>query len=144
MPNLHIHLGNFQVTIKWMFMVQPMEFRPPSPTPYPTPEFIRVVKTEEKGSDVNLGAHLVRDALTCVFQHAAIITNDTDLNEPMRIVVQEAKLPITLLSPVGKPAGSLMKLATDVRHLSPYLGVSQFPDPVIGRDGKRITKPADW
>ena len=68
------------------------------------PRFARVVKIEEKGSDVNLGAHLVRDAFAGAFQHAAVITNDTDLREPIRIVAQEAKLPITLLSPVSKPA----------------------------------------
>jgi hypothetical protein len=144
LPNLHIHLGNFQVTRKWMFMVQPIEFRPPSATPYPDPEFIRVVKTEEKGSDVNLGAHLVRDAFTGAFEHAAVITNDTDLNEPLRIVVQDAKLKVTLLTPVSKPAGTLEKLATEVRHVVPYLGVSQFSDQVIGQNGQIITKPSDW
>jgi hypothetical protein len=144
LPNLHIHLGNFKVMNKWMFLVQPVEFRPPSATPYPIPDFVRVVKTEEKGSDVNLGSHLVRDALTGVFTHAAIITNDTDLEEPLRIVVQEAKLAVTLLTPVSNPAGALKRLATDVRHVEPYLGVSQFPDPVNGRGGKPITKPADW
>jgi hypothetical protein len=72
LPNLHIHLGNFQVTRKMMFLVQPMEFMPPGATPFPSPEFARVVKTEEKGSDVNLGAHLVRDAFTNAFEHAVI------------------------------------------------------------------------
>jgi hypothetical protein len=144
LPNLHIHLGNFQVTNKWMYLLQPIEFRPPSTTPYPIPDFVRVVKTEEKGSDVNLGSHLVRDALTGLFEHAAVITNDTDLEEPMRIVVQEAKLPVTLLTPVSNPAGALKRLATEIRHVNPYLGVCQFPNPVIGQDGRPIVKPVDW
>lgn len=143
LPNVRIHLGNFQVTKKSMFIVQPMEFMPPSATPFPVPEFIRVVKTEEKGSDVNLGVHLVRDAFKGVFEHAVVVTNDTDLNEPVRIVAEEAKLPITLLTPVDKPAEGLKKLATHVRHLRAYLGVSQFPDPVIGPKGP-IAKPVDW
>lgn len=103
-----------------------------------------VVKTEEKGSDVNLGAHLVRDAFMSAFEHAVIVTNDTDLKEPLRLVVQEAKLPTTLLTPSNNPAKTLRDLASEVRHLGPYLGVSQFPDPVIGRDGKLIAKPKDW
>jgi hypothetical protein len=144
LPNLHIHLGNFQAVKKWMFLVQPVELRPPSQVaPHPNPEFSRVVKTEEKGSDVNLGVHLVRDAFTGAFEHAVVITNDTDLKEPLRIVAQEAKLPITLLTPVGNPAEDLRRLVTHVRHLQPCLGVSQFSNPVIGPKGL-ITKPADW
>jgi uncharacterized LabA/DUF88 family protein len=144
LPNLQIYFGRFQVTDTSMFLVQPLEFLPPGPTPYPTPEFVRVVKTEEKGSDVNLGVHLVRDALAGAFEHAALITNDTDLREPLRIAIQEAKLPVTLLTPVIHPSKDLQNLATYVRHLEPYLGVSQFPNPVIGANGAHIKKPSDW
>lgn len=142
--NLHIHFGNFQVTNTWMPLVRPCQFWPPGPAPFPAPDAVCVVKTEEKGSDVNLGAHLVRDAFAGTFEHAVIVTNDTDLKEPLRLVVQEAGLPATLLTPTDNPAVTLRNLATDIRHLRPYLGVSQFPDPVIGRDGKPIAKPVDW
>jgi hypothetical protein len=144
LPNLHIHFGNFQVTNTWMQLAQPLRFWPPGLAPYPVPDAICVVKTEEKGSDVNLGAHLVRDALTGAFDHAVIVTNDTDLKEPLRMVVQETRLPVTLLTPTANPAATLRVLATDVRHLDSYLGVCQFPDQVIGRDGKPILKPMDW
>ena len=144
LPNLRIHFGNFQVTNAWMPLVQPLQFWPPGVAPFPVPESVCVVKTEEKGSDVNLGTHLVRDAFAGAFEHMVILTNDTDLKEPLRMVVQEAKLPATLLTPTSNPANTLKALATEVRHLSPYLGVSQFPDPVIGLDGNPISKPADW
>lgn len=145
LPNLRIHYGSFQVTNKWMFLVQPVEFRPTCLIAgTPNPDFARVVKTEEKGSDVNLGAHLVRDAFTGAFEHAAVITNDTDRKEPLRIVVQEAKLPVTLLTPAPHPSEDLRKLATYVRNLRAYLGISQFRDPVIGLDGHPIQKPKDW
>jgi uncharacterized LabA/DUF88 family protein len=144
LPNTHIHFGNFQVTNAWMPLVQPLRFWPPGLAPFPVPETICVVKTEEKGSDVNLGAHLVRDALIGAFDHAVLVTNDTDLKEPLRMVVQEARLPVTLLTPTANLAATLCALATDVRHLDSYLGVCQFPDPVIGRDGKPISKPPDW
>jgi uncharacterized LabA/DUF88 family protein len=128
-----------------MFLVQPVEFRPPSViSASPNPDFALVMKTEEKGSDVNLGAHLVRDAFSGAFEHAAVITNDTDLEEPLRIVIQEAKLPVTLVSPVNNPAGSLRRVASNIRFLSGYLSGSQFPDPVITSDGEQIRKPADW
>jgi hypothetical protein len=141
LPNIQIYLGNFQTTKKWMFLVQPIDFKPSCQVlPIPNPIFGLVVKTEEKASDVNLGAHLVRDAFTGVFEHAAVITNDTDLKEPLRIVAEEAKLPLTLLTPTDNPARELKKLATHLRHLRPYLGACQFPDPVIGPKGP-IVKP---
>ena len=58
-----------------------------------------VDKTEEKGSDVNLASHLVRDAYQQAFQVAVLITNDSDLAEPVRIVRQELNLPVGVLNP---------------------------------------------
>jgi len=46
---------------------------------------------EEKGSDVNLACHLVNDAWAGRFDAAVVISNDTDLVEPIRIVTQELK-----------------------------------------------------
>ena len=145
LPNLRIHYGNFQVTEKHMYLCQPLDFQPACTTlPQPTPRFARVVKIEEKGSDVNLGVHLVRDAFSGAFEHAAIITNDTDLLEPIRIVVKEANLPVTLLSPVSKPAGSLRGIATYIRHIDRYLSKAQFAASLTGPDGQPIHKPNDW
>ena len=58
------------------------------------PQKVWVDKTEEKGSDVNLASHLLRDAYNRRFEVAEIITNDSDLAEPVRIVSQEIKLPL--------------------------------------------------
>ena len=48
--------------------------------------------------DVNLGVHLVCDGFKGAFDVAAILTNDTDLVEPIRIVTKEIRLPVTLLT----------------------------------------------
>ncbi|MEP2463074.1 MAG: NYN domain-containing protein [Henriciella sp.] len=45
-----------------------------------------VTLTEEKGSDVNLGVHLVNDAHLDRFDVALVVSQDSDLLEPMRIV----------------------------------------------------------
>jgi hypothetical protein len=52
-----------------MYLYKPLTFKPDSNAISITPEpnFVKVIKTEEKGSDVNLGVHLVRDALTGKF-----------------------------------------------------------------------------
>ena len=145
LPLVGLHYGRFMVTSTWMGLVQPPEFRPPCSMPTgAVPQVVRVRKLEEKGSDVNLGVHLVRDALTGAFDAAAVLTNDTDLVEPLRIVTEERNLPLTLLSPVANPARSLMKVATHVRHVAPYIGPCQFPQTVTSRNGKIIVKPASW
>ena len=100
-----------------------------------------VWKTERKGSDVNLGVHFVRDALTAAFDEAVVLTNDTDLEEAVRIVAEDARLPVTLLIPVAAPATSLLNVATYVRHIKPYLAPCHFPDSMIGANGKLISKP---
>jgi len=45
-----------------------------------------VDKTEEKGSDVNLATHLLHDGFRGMFEAAVLITNDSDLTEPVRVV----------------------------------------------------------
>jgi len=145
LPMVQVHYGSFQTKDKEMFLAQPPRLRPRNGTPlHPLPRFATVVKSEEKGSDVNLGVHLVRDALLGRFEHAAVITNDTDLCEPLRIVKEDAKLPLTLMTPVSKPASSLIALATHVRNISPYLGPAQFPPTIPVGDGKIISRPAGW
>ena len=140
-----IYFGSFQVSEKFSYLATPLTFQPASVTPaHPVPRFAKVIKTEEKGSDVNLGVHLVRDAFVGAFEQAAILTNDTDLVEPIRIVTAETKLPVILLTPVNKAAHDLKKLASSVRHIQPYIGISQFSDPVVRMDGKVVPKPPGW
>ena len=145
LPNVHVTFGNFLTTKKWAGLVQPPDFRPVCEVPpQPAPQVACVWKTEEKGSDVNLGVHLVRDAFTHAFDHAAVLTNDTDLVEPIRIVTQEIGVPVTLLTPTGKPSSSLKAVASHVRHIDGYLGPCQFPDEIILPNGNIVKKPADW
>jgi len=53
-------------------------------------QYARVIKTEEKGSDVNLATHLLHDAHRGWFEAAVIVSNDSDLLEPIK-----RELPIT-------------------------------------------------
>lgn len=144
-PNLSIHYGHFVTWPKWQYLVRPYDFRPATVPPVGfAPDLANVWRPEEKGSDVNLGAHLVRDAFRRRFDVAAVLSNDTDLKEPIRIVVQELGKSVILLCPDQNPASSLEGLATSVRHVRPYVGPCQFPNPVIGPDGRQIQKPTGW
>ena len=46
-------------------------------------EMVYVVQTEEKGSDVSLGAHLVWDACHDEIDAALVLSNDSDLQTPV-------------------------------------------------------------
>lgn len=145
LPRVETTFGTFLVTTKWSGLVQPPEFRPIFTAPSGTSLHVaKVWKTEEKGSDVNLGVHLVRDAARGLFDIAGVLTNDTDLCEPIRITTREFGLPVTLLSPTAKPATSLRSVATGIRHVTPHLGACQLADPVFDKKGRPIAKPSGW
>lgn len=55
----------------------------------------RVIKTEEKGSDVNLATHLLIDGFDDAYELAVVVSNDSDLLEPIKVVTQR----------LGKPDG---------------------------------------
>ncbi len=130
-PNLEIIEGNFlthMVTMKNAL----------------GPGFSTVVKTEEKGTDVNIASHLIHDAHNGVFELAIVISNDSDLVEPVRIVVQELKLPVIVVSPYLNNSIQLKNTASSVRKLRfGLLRVSQFPNTLTDRVGQ-FTKPAIW
>ena len=145
-PEIAIHEGSFMTSEPWMPLAAPPQAKPNGyPWSMPAPAVVKVVKSEEKGSDVNLGAHLVRDAFTNAFDVAAVITNDSDLVEPIRIATQEAGKRVGLLIPVNYPNQSLMNAASFYVHLRPgHLGQSQFPPTIHLPDGSSISKPATW
>ncbi len=143
-PEVTVHLGNFLITKPWAGLVHPPQMRggnvPQFNEPYPV--VAKVWKTKEKGSDVNLASHLIRDACNCSFEVAAVLSNDTDLVEPIRIVTQELGLPVGLLCPVPKPAAGLVNVASFVRHIRvQHLVDAQFPAEI---PGTAISRPASW
>lgn len=142
LPEVSMHFGNFLIGEKWAGLVQP---EPNCALFKPWPEVVKIRKIEEKGSDVNLGVHLVRDAFRTQYETAVVLSNDTDLVEPIRIVTEELNLPVGLMSPVSKPAADLEKYASFVKHIrKDHLKKSQFDNPVINNDGKEIHKPKKW
>lgn len=102
-PEVSIHMGSFLTSEKYAGMVKPPEFRPRVAMPQPWPDVVKVVKVEEKGSDVNLACHLLLDAFQDRYDVAAVLSNDSDLVEPIRIVTQELGKPVGLLSPYRTP-----------------------------------------
>jgi uncharacterized LabA/DUF88 family protein len=117
------------------------------PSAFPDAVKAQVFTMEEKGSDVNLAVHLVNDAWAGRFDAAVVVSNDTDLVEPIRIVAQELGKPVFLLTPPGKfgAAKPLVQVATHQRHIRrSHLQAAVFPDPVMGAGGQTIWKPVTW
>ena len=111
--------------------------------PHPDAVLAEVHTLEEKGSDVNLASHLLNDAWKGQFDVAAVISNDTDLVEPIRMVTQERKRPVTIVCP-GRwsAAPTLVAVASGKRYIrKSHLQAAQFPDPLPGAG---IKKPAGW
>jgi NYN domain len=103
-----------------------------------------VDKTEEKGSDVNLAAHLLRDSFLRKFETAVLVTNDSDLAEPVRIVRHDIGLPVGILNPHQRHSVVLKNLATFVKRIRQAdLIASQFPAVIADAKGE-IRKPAGW
>ena len=98
---------------------------------------------EEKGSDVNLAVHLLNDAWKGLFDYAVVMSNDTDLVEPIRMVTLERGKPVMVVCP-GRwgMAPKLKNVASHVRHIrATLLKAAQFP-PLI--PGTTISKPQGW
>ena len=114
-----------------------------SKTPLPDAVIAKFHTMEEKGSDVNLAAHLLNDAWQDLFESAAVISNDTDLVVPIRMVAEELKRPVLVGCPVRwQVAPQLRSVATHVRHIrASMLRAAQFPNTL---PGTAIAKPADW
>ncbi|MEM7621300.1 MAG: NYN domain-containing protein [Pseudomonadota bacterium] len=95
----------------------------------PWPDVVKVLKTEEKGSDVNLASHLLFDACQNNFDVAAVLSNDSDLVEPIRFVTQDIGKTVGLLSPVKNPNPELEAVSSFVRRIRPaHLEASLCPD----------------
>lgn len=105
---------------------------------------LQIMKTEEKGSDVNLATHLLCDGFRNLYDIAAVISNDTDLEEPLRVVKEELKKGVALLHPSKYPSGRLSEYATTVRKLrAGALRQAQFPDELTDSVGT-FRKPSTW
>lgn len=145
-PEIKVHESTFMTSEPWMPLAVPPQAKPNGyQWGLPAPAVVKVLKSEEKGSDVNLGAHLVRDAYTNAFDVAVVITNDTDLVEPIRIATVEAGKRVGLLIPVKSPSASLIAVASfHLRIRSGHLARAQFPDSIALPDGTTITKPSTW
>lgn len=135
-PNLTIHYGRFLPKTKWRPLVNP----PPG-----GPRYVEIHDTEEKGSDVNLASFLLHDGWHGRYDAAFVLSQDTDLCEPVRMVRDGLNKPVGIACMDGNEAGKLGRVSSFSRHVRPaHLEAAQFPNPIMGRDGHLIEMPEAW
>ncbi|MFC4062654.1 NYN domain-containing protein [Planomonospora corallina] len=137
-PHLSIHLGRFQQKRVRMRLACP---------PSRGPVTVEVIKTEEKGSDVNLATYLLADSFRGDCQVAVVVSNDADLAEPIRMVCHEIGLRVGVVNPHGvhrRSADLRAAAPTFFRQIRPsVLGTCQFPEKLEDSQGE-IRRPAAW
>jgi len=136
-PNLSIHYGQF--------LSHPAQMRLAHPLPN-GPKTVEVIKTREKGSDVNLATYLLVDAFDGDYEVAIIISNDSDLVEPIKVVRYKLGLKVGILNPqIGKRTSwALRNVATFYRNIREgVLRDSQFP-PILTDEKGTFRKPSQW
>lgn len=135
LPNLEIIYGHFLTNEVHM---------PRADSSPKNRKYVKVIKTEEKGSDVNIATHLLRDGFKNEYEAAVLITNDSDLLEPVRIVRQELRFVVGILNPHERASRVLAREASFVKQIRKgVLKASQFPPSLQDAHGV-ITKPGEW
>ena len=153
LPNLSVHYGHYQYT------------RVTAKHCHPPPDTVHVFKTEEKGSDVNLATYMMADAFRDECDQLVVITNDSDLAEPIRIINYELRRRVIVLNPnsadtaarknarlggnhESHPSYHLKNAADRFKDISSHgknchMARAQFPHTLTDQHGE-IKIPASW
>jgi uncharacterized LabA/DUF88 family protein len=107
-PEIEVHFGHFLTH----------EVSMPAATAWHAGRYkpVRVMKTEEKGSDINLATYLLIDAFDDRFDVAVMVSDDSDLKEPISQVRDRFGKKIVLLGAKSvRISGALRPLADYIR-----------------------------
>jgi hypothetical protein len=134
-PRLSMHYGHYLSHVTRMPLANP---RPGGA------RTVEVVKTEEKGSDVNLATYLLLDAFKRDCNVAVVISNDSDLKLPIEVAQDELGLHVGVVNPHAPARRSRALQPRFFKQIrSSALAACQFPPVLTDRQGE-IRKPAHW
>ena len=135
LPLVETHFGHYVTRTTRMPLAKP----PPTGA-----RTVEVLKTEEKGSDVNLATYLLLDAFRQNCDTAVVISNDSDLAEPVRIAQSEAGIKVGVINPHSAKYRSRRLEGTFFKQLRPnVLSQCQLPTTLHDSEGS-VTKPKTW
>jgi uncharacterized LabA/DUF88 family protein len=163
-PKIEVHLGHFKSTAKWKAFSksksQPAKLIRPELRPTETFDqmwsnamaFLKgdmplanVSIEQEKGTDVNLAAHLVNDASHKLCTKFLIVSNDSDLAGAINVA--RLSVPsIGILNPRGDSTSPYLKksAAFEIRLRSDILEKCQMDQTLFDQKGRAISRPKKW
>jgi uncharacterized LabA/DUF88 family protein len=149
LPRLYVHLGLFRQHVVPARLAEPAGNLPALAR-------VRVHRSEEKGSDVNLASYMLSDGFRNRYDVAVVVSDDSDLHEPVRMVRDELGKKVGIVRVVryrkdprtGKRVqrGSVFRdkvdFIKDVRRR--HFVNAQLPPVVALGNGKTVACPAAW
>jgi uncharacterized LabA/DUF88 family protein len=120
----------------------------------PPPDMVEIVRAEEKGSDVNLASHLLYDAFGKSFDVALVISGDSDLVTPIRMVTRNIGKPVGVINPqrLSGPSRRRCRGSIALKEVASYyrggvtwaqLEKAQFPPRLTDSSGE-FGPPPEW
>ena len=137
-PKVHVKLGYFSIHKTKMPLAKGFNTGNIS--------IVEVIKTEEKGTDVNLAVQMAVDAVRGAFDYAMLFSNDSDMAYSVQIAVKDCKRKVGLYIDRDAISHKVLKENTCyIRRITQsFLAAHQFPNEVKGPNGRIIRKPSDW
>jgi hypothetical protein len=135
LPSVEVHFGQFRTNRKRVRLARP---RPDGSW------FDEAWVTEEKGTDVSLASHLLWDAFHRAASAALVISNDSDLEEPLRMA-GELGMTVIVVNPHHHRGQPDHLFGAERRRLRrAHLERSQLPAQVLDSEGRTVVRPAKW
>lgn len=107
-------------------------------------QIVEISKFEEKGSDVNIATFMLADCFQKLCDVPVLLSNDSDLTEPLKYIKTVLNRPVGIIMPVPKPSSALKRYSSFRRKISDkQLETSQFPRHLIDSKGE-FSCPKDW
>ncbi|MEZ4553127.1 MAG: NYN domain-containing protein [Dehalococcoidia bacterium] len=139
LPRLSLHFGKFKTNTRSYMLADGTGFA-------------EVVRSEEKGSDVNLASYLLIDAIDGCYDVAVVISNDTDLVLPIQLARDRFGVAVGVAAPIyfrnRYPMVDLEEVADFKIHITrahkAALRAAQFPEQIDLGDGSKIYRPPSW
>jgi uncharacterized LabA/DUF88 family protein len=146
LPQIEIHDYGHFVDRKRLLPQYPYAYKNPI-NPTQPPQSVQVMRTEEKGTDVNLASILLRDCFDNNYDDAVVISNDADLSKPVELVVQHYHKNVMVINPHRRKYLSF-QLARAATQYYPQINISvyrrcQFPNVLTDSQGS-FSKPISW
>jgi uncharacterized LabA/DUF88 family protein len=134
-PIVSIHYGHFLTHPTMMPRANAVRGQNP---------MVQVIKTEEKGSDVNLATFLLLDAFKKDCDTAIVISNDSDLKLPIEVAQDELGVRVGVINPHPPNKRSHALKPTFFKQIrESALRQCQFPGTMTDSVGS-FQRPKEW